>query len=156
VVEARGPRANVVWLGAIGVLAAGLCQTNCSPSNPMGCSEDCPDFPATLSMSCAPNDLSNVQVTGPCVGGVVALDGGVTDYSVGQGGEYVSINSLGDGACHVVLTFGAGFVFATDVQFTVQGESCGCAFIMPTTAKVAVNNPPNTCSGDAGDDAHGG
>lgn len=132
-----------------------LGDSACSTSNGPGCSGDCPDFPSTLWMSCAPNDLSSVQVTGPCVGGVVGLDGGVTDYSVDQGGEYVSINSLAGGTCHVVLTFATGFVFATDVQFTVQGESCGCSFIMPATAKVTVDNPSSTCSGDGGDGSPG-
>jgi hypothetical protein len=127
----------------------------CSSSNGSGCPGDCPLVPATLRMSCAPNDLSSIQVTGPCVGGVLGSDGGLTDYSVEQGGESVSINSLAGGTCHVVLTFATGFVFATDVQFTVQGESCGCSFIMPTTTKVPVNNPSSTCSGDGGDDSSG-
>jgi hypothetical protein len=105
-------------------------------------------------MSCAPNDLSGIQVTGPCVGGVVPNEpDGSPDYFEGRGGEYVSINSPGGGTCHVVLTFSTGFVFTTDVQFTEERDSCGCSYAIPTTAKVTVNNPSSTCTGDAGDDS---
>ena len=119
------------------------------------CCNVCPaSQSATFQLTCDETDLKTVTVTGPC-----ELPDGGSWFSVVNGAVFV--DSQGAGVCHVALTFGTGFTFATDVSFETQsggvcgGPQCKCPdFVVATSGPFAVHNPGTTCV-EAGIDAAG-
>jgi hypothetical protein len=101
---------------------------------------------ATFLLSCSPNDLTSVTVSGPC---------GTADASLspetGREQGVVAILSPSPGVCHIELTFSTGFTYASDVTFTSQSV-CSCpSFIGPTGGPFVVDIPGSACV-DAGAD----
>jgi hypothetical protein len=118
----------------------------------------CPAAPAASFQLACRSDLVGVVVTGPCA----TPDGGLSLYLPLMGLVY--IQSQGPGVCHVELTFGSGFTYASDVTFhsdpggPCRGESgCMCPdyFAPASEGTLTVNNPLDTCI-DAGVDSGAG
>lgn len=117
---------------------------------------------ATFRLSCNPNDLTKVDVTGPCAlnppdGGfrVYDPDAGLAWYTGAATEWYVGVFASAPGVCHIELIFATGFTYSQDVTFDWQGE-CGEHYIGPTSGPFTVNNPSSTCmalpAADAGAD----
>jgi hypothetical protein len=109
-----------------------------------------PDLPtqALLYLTCEPNDLTTVDVSGPCA----SSDASFVTMPL-ENGVYVA--SPSPGVCHVALTFGNGFMYSTDITFTAQVRvNCGTTapYVGPTQTVFYVDNPSTTC-GTGGADA---
>lgn len=137
---------SVVNVGS--VICAAALVASCSSVDGGGGSGQCPFVCPTLELvafhlSCSPNDLSQVVVTGPCA----MPDASLASYTDPYNEQLVSVGSPRPGTCHVELVFANGFVYATDVSFAFQNVGCGCAsFVGPTSGgSVSVNNPSDTC-----------
>jgi hypothetical protein len=131
-----------VLLSAIGVAQTG-CSTQACNSSVQGPS------PVSLDLSCAATNVTSVILSGPC--NTADASPGLNTYIYGS---HVLVYSELPGVCHVVLTFGSGFTYSTDVDFKWRGSS-GCAgnlYIAPTQSRFTVNNPSSTCA-DGGDAA---
>jgi hypothetical protein len=125
-------------LGLVTVLEGG-CSNNsatepCAPLPP-------PPTQALLWFTCNGTDLTNVNVSGPCA----SQDASTSQGTVGQG---VYVASASPGVCHVELTFGTGFAYATDVTFeSMTRVNCGTTepYVGPTQQVFDVDNPSSTC-----------
>ena len=95
---------------------------------------------ANLDLTCAPTNLTSVDVSAPCA----AADAG-TNPNQYVTGTLIAITSQVPGTCHVALTFATGFTYATDVVFVEQNDTCGGSFVGPTQMSFDINNPPSTC-----------
>ncbi len=105
-----------------------------------------------LDLSCTPNDLVSVALSGACAVTTDASDPRTYDY----GGAAVYVRTYAPGVCTVKLTFASGFVFSTDIDFEPQpwaGSACGgCpSIVAPKQSRYVVANPATTCV-DAGSD----
>ncbi len=95
---------------------------------------------AVFDLSCAPTDLTTVDVSVPCA----AADAS-TDPSNYVRGNQIWISSGVSGTCHVALTFATGFTYSADVTFTATTDSCGTTDVRATQTVFAVDNPSSTC-----------
>lgn len=140
------------WMPALLVMFG--CQSG-SPNCPGFCSED---RPATFMLTCAPTDLTDVSVSGPCS----VADSSPSTFLSSPTSTSLEIGSAGPGVCHVMLTFATGFTYSADVTFVSQTDPApsGCPscspYITATQRTFAVNNPDATClatGADAGGDS---
>src|SRR5579863_4562546 len=142
-------RLSATALIAAGAIASVGCSFDAVPAPAgHGCTGTCavPYRPATLNLSCSATDLTNVTVSGPC-----STDGAPWYEATGS---WIDITSPSAGVCHVELTFATGFVYSTDVTFTMPpaDPSVCCNWATtPTQTTFTVNNPSATCV-DAGND----
>jgi len=119
----------------------------------------CPGFclantPVAFTLACAPTDVTNVTVSGPCLFGDAAPSTFVPDPR----STSIPIGSASPGVCHVTIAFATGFTYSADVTFVSQTQwaPAGCnhcaPYVTPTQPSFTVNNPSSTCV-DAGPDA---
>jgi hypothetical protein len=138
---------HVAVFGLLALSATGAGETGCSTQF---CTNSVQGpTPVALDLSCAATNVTSVNLSGPC--NTADASPGLNTYIYGS---HVLVYSELPGVCHVVLTFGDGFTYSTDVDFKWTGSSSCAAnpYIAPTQSRFAVNNPSSTCA-DGGDAA---
>ncbi len=100
----------------------------------------------TLDLACGGTNLTRVILSGACnVGDATSPD----DYLDGSHQQYVYVQPIESGPCHIQLVFATGFTFSTDVHFsTLTDDSdpqCTCQYVQADQTTIAVNNPTATC-----------
>ncbi len=138
---------------ALAMLAPLLAGLDAGCSDPCGTPNNITAVAAGVAfrLSCSPNDLTNVEVTGPCArnppdGGfrVYDPDAGLQWYTGAATELFVSVFASAPGVCHIELIFATGFTYSQDVTFDWQG-TCGQHYIGPTSGPFTVDNPSDTC-----------